>query len=292
MENGKIQKENIINAYTKDNKTITDIAKEFHLGTKTIRKILKDNNVQIKRNYYKYLDLENLKDYIVNFDEKTTRAKKDMIGKRFGKLTVILRLKNLGTQTVYFCKCDCGNTRVVRAWCLRAGQVSDCGCVSKKIKAQHTKELKTTHGHSRTKLYSVWSSMKGRCFCKTDKHYNNYGGRGITVCDEWKNSFETFEKWASSSGYKEGLTIERINVNGNYEPSNCTWITRHEQCFNKTNSRKIYLQNIGKTAGEWSEIFHLKECNIYAYAKTHNWQLMPYLKLYNIKIEDYFGIQM
>lgn len=112
---------------------------------------------------------------------------------------------------------------------------------------------------TRTRIYRIWSDMKTRCYQKSHRSYNNYGGRGITVCEEWKNSSDSFIEWAFSSGYQEHLTLDRIDTNGNYEPSNCRWITRKEQC---NNTRKnVFLEYKGKkqTVSQWAEELGIKD---------------------------------
>ena len=161
--------------------------------------------------------------------------RKDLSGKRFGKLTAIhidhIRREKYGSRTFWKCRCDCGNQKVVRQDHLISGATTSCGCLEK----ANLRKLafKTTHGQSSTHLYYVWNTMRERCTNPNVESYRNYGGRGIKVCDEWLQSFEPFYKWAKNSGYKQGLTIDRINVNGNYEPSNCRWATYKQQAQNR-----------------------------------------------------------
>lgn len=124
------------------------------------------------------------------------------------------------------CVCECGNKCKVRSDCLKNGTVKSCGC----LQFDHAI---ITHNQSKTKLYHVWASMKNRVNNPNDKHYQRYGGRGISICKEWYK-FENFYEWSRISGYREGLTIDRINNDGNYEPDNCRWITIQEQQKNKT----------------------------------------------------------
>lgn len=117
--------------------------------------------------------------------------------------------------------------------------------------------FKPTHGMRNTSLYSKWCSMKRRCSYQKDKRYPNYGGRGITVCDEWKNSFEAFYEWAMKNGYEKGLTIDRIDCNGNYEPSNCRWATTKVQNRNYSRNHKVTYKCNEYCVVELAEMFNI-----------------------------------
>lgn len=174
----------------------------------------------------------------------------DLIGKRFGYLTVVEKTdKRQGKNVYWLCKCDCGNMTYVTTSNLNQKQVFSCGCYRKKKSAEsHFK-----HGCTNTKLFRVWCSMIARCYHSYDNSYVNYGARGICVCMEWKNSFSVFRDWAYSNGYQEGLTIDRIDNDGNYEPSNCRWVSRKVQGNNSRINHTLTFNGETKTISQWSE---------------------------------------
>lgn len=160
----------------------------------------------------------------------------DLTGKRYGKLTVLERVQT-SKKTKWKCKCDCGNEVVVASDNLRSGHSRSCGCLKL--------EEVTKHGQWNTRIYRIYYAMKQRCNNPKCAAYGYYGGRGIKVCIEWENDFQTFYNWAMSHGYADDLSIDRIDVNGNYEPSNCRWATATEQSFNKTKGKDNSLGIVG-----------------------------------------------
>lgn len=173
-------------------------------------------------------------------------SKIDLIGKRFGRLVVLERAESIVSKSGkakgrWLCRCDCGNTKIVLTDSLTGGYAKSCGCYN----IESIKDRQTKHGMAGTRIYLEWNSMKSRCFNKNNKSYTRYGGRGITVCDEWmgEHGFENFYKWATESGYKDTLTIERKDVNGNYCPENCSWIPANKQAKNRRTTLRIKDQN-------------------------------------------------
>lgn len=172
----------------------------------------------------------------------------DLSGRKFGKLTVIEQHGHIGDKVAWLCRCECGNEKVVSGSNLITSQTTSCGCVWKST----MKDVHTTHGMRHTKIYKIWEAMKRRCDSPKAERYPQYGGRGIKYTPEW-SKFEPFYAWALSAGYSEGLSIDRINVDGNYEPSNCQWVTMKQQGYNKTTSRFLTYQGETLTVAEWSE---------------------------------------
>lgn len=184
----------------------------------------------------------------------------DITGKRYGLLTVVRyegRAKN--GHTLWLCKCDCGRETIVSRSNLRDGHQVSCGCKRRK----QAGEMNLIHGGSHTRLYSIWSNMITRTTNPKGTAYHRYGGRGVIMCPEWRNSFQTFKNWALANGYADGLTIDRIDNDGIYEPSNCRWITWQEQFNHRSKSRLITYQGETLTIAQWAEKLNLSKTMLY-----------------------------
>lgn len=170
---------------------------------------------------------------------------KDLTGQQFGRLTAIERSgKDKWQNILWKCKCDCGQETTVKCNNLCTGRTLSCGCLAK--------ENGFKHGGSKTRLYHIWQGIIRRTEDSSRKEYANYGGRGICMCQEWRDSFETFRGWALENGYLDDLSIDRINNDGDYEPSNCRWSSRDEQANNRTDTRQLTLNGVTKSVREWS----------------------------------------
>ena len=175
----------------------------------------------------------------------------DLTGLKFGMLTVIKEYdQRIQRKRAWICKCDCGNTHIAIGTRLTHGNVHSCGCLRYKKAA----ESLTTHGKSHTRLYRIWTNMRNRCNLPTSTEYKRYGARGITVCDEWRDSFQAFYDWAMANGYRDDLTIDRIDVNGPYSPKNCRWATAHEQGRNTRRNRLLSYNGETHCITDWANI--------------------------------------
>jgi hypothetical protein len=172
----------------------------------------------------------------------------DITGRRFGRLVIIERAANWRGKTMWRCRCDCGSQLAVQTNSLTSGNTKSCGCLASGLLA----ERNTTHGMTHTRIYGIWRRMRQRCGDPNCTDYERYGGRGVSVCEEWAESFEAFHTWALANGYQRELTIDRIDADGDYEPRNCRWITLADQNRNKRNNRLISFGGKTKTLAEWS----------------------------------------
>ena len=207
-------------------------------------------------------------------------ARKKINGIKFGKLIVIKETekRNKNGSVYCLCKCECGNEIEIAKNSLISGNTKSCGCYLKEKRKQYISNY--LHGESKTRLHTIWCEMKRRCYCKTDKAYNNYGGRGIKVCEEWKNNYLCFKEWAINNDYKENLTIDRINNDGDYEPNNCRWINKKQQANNRRTNIKIRYKNKEYTLKQLAELLQIKYSKIYWAYKNNS------LYKYGIEIEE------
>ena len=194
---------------------------------------------------------------------KNTNKVKDLTGMKFGRLTVLkIDEGRSGRKTFWICQCDCGNIKSVRSDSLQSGRIKSCGCLKRKTDAEN---LAKAHKHkmSKTPLYNVWQNMKSRCYNENDTRFADWGGRGICVCDEWRHDFMAFYDWAVTHGYSDGLTIDRIDNDGNYCPENCRWATMKEQENNRSNSRLFTMNGKTQTLALWCDEYGQSYKTIY-----------------------------
>lgn len=186
----------------------------------------------------------------------------DMTGKRYGNLVVLSLAEIKDGRSYWNCQCDCGNQKVVRSDALISYKTVSCGCLKKK---QDKINLIKNHKGGRTKerLYHIWQSMRQRCQNPNNQAYDDYGGRGISVFLPW-NDYDIFKKWALENGYASTLTIERKNVNGNYEPENCCWIPYYLQARNTRKTAYFAFDNGERPLAEWSEITGIRRATLYS----------------------------
>lgn len=178
----------------------------------------------------------------------------DLLGKRFGRWLVIGRALNRGKRVYWHCRCACGVERDVLEQNLLNGRSRSCGCLSRELAAVRMKRQATKHGGARTRPYRIWHKMIGRCNAKQGREFRNYSGRGIHVCEEWKD-FTVFQDWSLKNGYSDDREIDRINNDKGYSPGNCRWATRTQQVRNRRNTAKETINGETKSVAEWCEIF-------------------------------------
>lgn len=184
----------------------------------------------------------------------------DLTGKRFGRWSVI-KFDKLENHTAFWlCVCDCGTEKSISGSSLRTGNTKSCGCwrKDKALEIRHTPYTELHRNNHR--IYNIWLKMQNRCYSENFKQYHNYGGRGITICNEWlgDDGFVSFLNWSLSHGYQDDLEIDRINNDGEYSPDNCRWITHKQQQNNRSNNRYITYNGETKTLSEWCEQYGLR----------------------------------
>lgn len=197
----------------------------------------------------------------------------DLTGKKFGRLVVIERKENTKHgSSQWLCRCDCGNETVVDSQNLRGNKTLSCGCLQKE-KAMYSN---TTHGMFGTKIYRAWCHAKERCYNPNVKNYKDYGGRGIKMCDEWKNNPDKFIEWSLKNGFDinsfgDDCTIDRIDVNGDYCPENCRWVSKQEQANNTRTNHYLTYNGETKTLAQWSRELGIKYHIIVHRVNKWNW---------------------
>lgn len=202
----------------------------------------------------------------------------ELIGKRFGRLVVVgegeIYVSPSGKrERTWCCKCDCGNEVCLRISNLR-NNTRSCGCLRKEV----TSERYKTHGERFSRLWQVWSHMKARCYNPKNSSYKNYGGRGVKVCKEWKDNFQAFYKWSYANGYDENAkrgecTLDRIDVNGNYCPENCRWVSQDIQSRNKRQNIKIEYNGETKVLKDWALELGINYGTLYSRVHNPNWDI-------------------
>lgn len=188
-------------------------------------------------------------------------AKIDLRGQIFERLTVIEEVgRNNRNEVLWKCRCSCGNYTNVTTYRLRKGSTKSCGCLNIDTTRRKTAQIgkaNITHNMSNTRIYKTYRNIIDRCYNPKSKKYVDYGARGIHLSEEW-NTFENFYEWSKNNGYEEHLTIDRIDVNGNYEPSNCRWVDMNIQNNNRRTNRILELNGIKKTLSQWANEYNLK----------------------------------
>lgn len=181
-------------------------------------------------------------------------------GDRFGRWTVIKEVESLQTSSRkirrILCKCDCGTEKIVRYDNLVNGISRSCGCYMREFNSKNRRKFPQDTVKSR--IYTIWNGIKCRCYTKSSMSYKRYGAKGITMCDEWRDNFMTFYDWSINNGYTDNLTIDRIDSNGNYEPSNCRWATYKEQANNTSSNVLVTHNGESHTLAMWGEILGIQ----------------------------------
>lgn len=191
---------------------------------------------------------------------------KDITGEKYGKLTVLGRDYTKGTKMAYWvCECDCGEIISARGTRLKDGTTNSCGCDKNRYTnynvSKRTSNLYTRTQLSETRLYKIWQGMKERCYNPKDDKYKYYGAKGIKVCDEWQNAY-SFIAWAIENGYIKGFTIDRIDPNKDYSPSNCRWANNFTQSNNRTSNKLLTIDGNTLTIAQWCRVYDIPESTV------------------------------
>lgn len=193
------------------------------------------------------------------------KTMEDLSGMRFSKLVVLKLAENTKKgDSQWLCKCDCGKEKIIQTRNLKNGNTKSCGC----FKVARLNKFNTKHGKTNSRLFRIWCGMKNRCYRTNEINYKNYGAKGIVVCSEWFD-FEAFYNWSMKNGYRDDLTIDRIDNDGNYEPSNCRWGDVKTQARNTTRNVNLKIGKETKCLKDWSFIFGVEYRTLWKQYKKH-----------------------
>lgn len=185
----------------------------------------------------------------------------DLIGQRFGRLLVTgYAGKDKGNHSKWACLCDCGGVKTVIGYNLKSGAIQSCGC----LRSENAGNLNKTHGGSNSRLYSIYCNMISRTENPRASAYGVYGGRGIAICQEWRCGFSAFRKWALANGYRDDLSIDRIENDKGYFPENCRWVKMIDQFNNRRSNRLLSFSGETKTIAEWARHLSIKRQTLYS----------------------------
>ena len=208
---------------------------------------------------------------------------KDIKGMKFGRLIVVEYYgADKHKNALWECQCDCGNTSIAKTHNLMKGATRSCGCLQKEKATKHLLDISTTHGLSKdskgknTRLFRIWMGIKNRCSNSNLREYPKYGGRGIKICDKWLNDYKAFHDWSIQNGYSEKLSIDRIDNDGNYEPSNCRWVDEKTQANNRSSSKIYEINGVKRTLAEWVKEYNCSYPTAYERLKR-GWSLQKAL---------------
>ena len=194
----------------------------------------------------------------------------DLSGQRFGRLIAIERAyRNNNYSWFWRCVCDCGKDTIVNGTRLRNGSTQSCGC----LRRERALRAIVKHGMYKDRIYNIHSGIVARCTNPRSKCFKDYGGRGITMCAEWRNDFTMFRDWALANGYQNNLSIDRIDNDGNYCPENCRWATEEMQHNNTRYNRLVSFYGETKTAAEWSRCLGIKYVTLIGRLNKPNWSI-------------------
>ncbi len=205
----------------------------------------------------------------------------DLIGERYGRLTVIAKSgqeKEKHRRSLWLCECDCGKQKIVTTDHLKSGSTKSCGCLKREVATAQILEYsaqnpgaRRTHGATGKKIYWAYQHMMERCYSPQSERFISYGARGICVCDEWKNNPKAFVDWSLSNGFEEDLTLDRINVNGDYCPENCRWVSWDVQANNKRSSVYVNVRGEKLTLAQVAQKYGLRKGTVW-WRHHHGWE--------------------